>query len=267
VFCRTRHVYQSYTDFWRLVDASEFEMRYIDEIDLADEDAIYIFTPMNGEIVPCLSKTRRAKVIWWHLERPGIDPTTHSSLDTLDGLIDAVWVSDRWAAKLDSRFSYAFMASEKRIAHPLATDHLHERSYDVAMLAYVWGRRQHVVDELLGRGIKLAPNAWGKEEQDRVLAETRLVLNVHQYEDSPMVAPIRFAVAAAYGIPIVTEALREGQQRGYIARVRFELLARIVSDVLDPINGDFLAKAGYELHREFCVDTDFHREIEKRLNL
>lgn len=260
IFVRTRHVYQSYTDFWRLVDASEFETRYIDEIDLADDQAIYIFTPMNGEIVPCLSKTRRSKVIWWHLERPGIDPTTHSSLDVLDGLIDDVWVSDRWAQKLDSRFTYAFMASDARIQ----AKHVQSgpQAYDVAMLAYVWGRRQHVVDELLARGIKLAPNAWGQEQQDRVLAETRLILNVHQYADSPMVAPIRFAVAAAYAIPIVSEFCRDPQP-GPVAESSIQGLPNLISTLLERD----LRVCGYRLHERFCMQTNFRREIEKRLGL
>lgn len=66
IFAKTRHVYQSYDDFWRLVALSGFETCYVDEID-HNRDATYIFTPTNGETLNGWDRGR-ARIIWWDLE-------------------------------------------------------------------------------------------------------------------------------------------------------------------------------------------------------
>lgn len=261
IFVKTRHHYASYVDFWRLVDASEFETRFIDEIDLADETAIYVFTPMNGEILPCLRVERRSRVVWWNLERPGADPTTGPSIDALSGLIDAIWVSDRFAAQSDSRFTYAFMASHARIADA----NFFPQKYDVCHLAYIWGRREACINELRARGLSIAPQAYGADAQNKIVPACKLMLNLHQFADAPMVAPLRFAVAAAYGIPIISERLPVPENGpmiiGEIERIP-DLVRRLVAD---SVGTESLSKHGYYLHRQFCINTDFRNEVERRI--
>src|SRR6266404_2769198 len=76
IFARTRYQYQSYSDFWRLVELSNFQTCYVDQIDL-ENDQIYITTPINGEHRPhinhrrsILKKAQQARVVTWMLERP-----------------------------------------------------------------------------------------------------------------------------------------------------------------------------------------------------
>src|ERR1700678_4271845 len=105
IFARTRHIYGSYTDFWKLVELSGFDTCYIDEIDISLENT-YIFTPINGEYGAHIlaqkndpNKIRRAKLIWWNLERQlSVDNST------IDNIIDEIWVSDRYYATLNNKF-------------------------------------------------------------------------------------------------------------------------------------------------------------------
>jgi hypothetical protein len=257
IFAKPRHYYQSYVDFWRLVEASGFEWRPIDEIDLADEWACYIFTPMNGEVPYVLEgqPIRRARVIWWNLERPGQDPTTRESIEKLRGLIHAIWVSDRFVAQ-DPIYTYQFMASHEDIATRST-----EREFDVCHLSYLWGRRRECIQEIARRGLTIAPEAYGRLVQDRIVARSRLMLNLHQYEDAPFAAPLRFAVAAAYAIPIISERLRV-EQLGPKTQGTIDAIPDLVTEAL-LFERDKLDHYGFLLHHRFCVHTNFRHEVEK----
>ena len=102
-FVKTRHFYQSYTDFWRLVELSEFPTIYVDELDVS-QDGIYIVAPMNGEWRPHIDnqadKPRNAHLIHWCLERPagsagsvGLYAASNRDLQARRH-IDDVWHSD-----------------------------------------------------------------------------------------------------------------------------------------------------------------------------
>lgn len=263
IFARTRHVYASYIDFWRLVEASKFETRFVDEIDLADEWACYIFTPMNGEVLPVLEAQpkKRARVIWWHLERPAQDPTTFKSLDQLRGLVHAVWVSDKLCAKADSRFTYRFMASDADIATRSS-----EKLYDVCHLSYLWGRRKECIHAIQQRGISIAPQAFDRIGQDEVVAHSHMMLNLHQYEDAAFVAPLRFAVAAAYRVPIISELLAEPDQPGPHWQASIKAIPQLVEDFLQGKNYTRTMPIeiyGMLVHHKFCIETNFRNEVEK----
>lgn len=260
-FVRTRHVYDSYCDFWRLVEASKFDTCFVDEIDLREEWACYIFTPMNGEVVPFLEaqKIKRSRVVWWNLERPGQDPTTSASIDKLRGLIHAIWVSDQRAAQ-DPRFTYVFMASHEDLG-----TRSKDRVYDICTLAYLWGRRRECIDQLKKRGLSIAPAAYGRWSQDEIVARSRLMLNLHQYADAPFVAPLRFAVAAAYAIPLVSERLAIAQPGP-----SFEASLTEIPDNIEALlayeSADELNTRGFLLHHRFCIHTNFRHEVEQAVN-
>ena len=75
IFAKTRYVYDSYTDYWRLVELSGFPICYVDEMDVYNPANIYIISPMNGEIYDFMNIARRVDHIstlyQWNLERPG----------------------------------------------------------------------------------------------------------------------------------------------------------------------------------------------------
>jgi hypothetical protein len=260
IFARTRYEYPSYGDFFRFVEISGFKTCFVDQIDLA-QDNTYIFTPMNGEVAPHLRNfagTRRAKVIWWNLERPH-DETLPSSMDTLEGLIDSVWVSDRYFATLNPRFTFVRLAGHQHYGMRTAARH-----WDVCHLSYLWGRRLEAVDRLRAQGVSIAPEAWGAKEQNAIVATSHMMLTLHQYEVYPIIEPIRFAIAASYGIPIVSESFLDDQARDLAFVLRS--IDQIDQDVIEWLkHKDRLADEGEKLHRKLCIDTDFRWEVVKAL--
>ena len=79
--------------------------------------------------------------------------------------------------------------------------------YDWAHMSYAWGRRENLYRQLRSMGFTMAPNGFGVERHE-TLRRTRLMVNAQQYT-LPIIAPLRFAVAAAYRLPIVSEALAQ----------------------------------------------------------
>ena len=210
VFCKTRHVYDSYADFWRLVRVSAFPTIFIDELteeQMKNGNTVFIFTPWNGETTPVLEKLRKrkSKLIWWLLERDVCDKGITVEFNRMATLVDAVWVSDRSYENIDPiRLRHVVLGSHPDIATSYYTS---IKQYDVCTLAYLWGRRQHIVDTLIHRNISIAPPAYGQDAQDLVIPSSRIMLSMHQYPDARIVAPLRFAVAAAYGLPVITESV------------------------------------------------------------
>jgi len=261
IFARTRYEYSSYQDFFRLVEVSGFKTCFVDEIDIA-QDHTYIFTPMNGEVAPHLrnfSGTRRAKIIWWNLERPH-DETLPSSMNTLEGLVDAVWVSDCYFATLNPRFTFVRLAGHQHYGLRTAVRH-----WDVCHISYLWGRRLSAVARLRSAGVSVTPEAWGVKEQNAVVATSYLMLTLHQYEVYPIIEPIRFAIAASYAIPIVSESFLDhgAHDLVVISRPIDQIDQAIIKLLKDK---DRLAEEGRKLHYKLCLETDFRQEVEKALS-
>lgn len=257
-FVRTRHWYHSYTDFWRLVEASGFPYIFVDEISKHRQDPTrtFIFTPINGEVTSRLGewRDRKCRIIWWNLERPE-DETLASSLAAVRGAVDAIWVSDRAYAALHHELTYVPLAG-----HPNVGSRYMEKRYDVVHLAYVNARRKPIVDAIARRGITIAPEAFDRDAQDVVVSKSHLMLNMHQYDGMFIVAPIRFAMAASYGIPIVSEP--------YVDQLAAPLsLAQAAPAdlpvVIEELLGDKerLRVHGNYLHERLCRRTDFGLEV------
>jgi hypothetical protein len=173
-------------------------------------DVTYIAAPVNRAFKEHVVRHPRgkAKIVWWNLERPDV-PTedigalpgnaVHASTDSVAPLVDAIWVSDLGIASLDKRYRYVFLASDERLAEgsPLPFE------YDFCHMAYIWGRRE-VYGELAKKW-KVAPAAWG-EERVRIMRSSRAMVNIRQ-TPAPVRDPLRFALAAAYKMPIFTERM------------------------------------------------------------
>ena len=271
IFAKTRHHYDSYGDFWRLVAAAGFEICYVDEIDFimaraSDAPIAFVFTPMNGEIMAMLPAWRmrrpNVKIVWWNLERAE-DETLAKSLDAVARSVDAVWVSDRDTAGRDPRFSYVMMAGHPELGLRWV-DHpgVHRRCYDVCPLSYLWGRRQEAIDGLIARGITIAPPAYGRAAQDDIVNRSHLILSLHQYAGMKAIAPLRFAVAASYAVPIISETYADaGADWLTLAHAPIEKIGAVVESAL----GDKprLREAGQHLFERLCLHTDFRREVDR----
>lgn len=268
VFARTRHQYDSYRDFWDLVSLAGFDTCHVDEMDLRT-DTFYVVTPINGEFRPhmdyCRNNVggkRRAVVAWWNLERPdgpGSEPIG-AVLDEIMRYVDIAWVSDRHYASLDSRLQHVVLGSNARLCPQRERD-LEEATYDFTHQSYVFGRRDAAITPLRLSGLREGPNGWF-EARDAVLRSSRVIVNVHQTE-APIGEPIRFAMAAAYKIPMISETLMDP----------FPLISS--ADYLDvPISGigdavrastlmnpDELRRLGENLHARLCNEWTFSRGV------
>ena len=263
IFALTRHSYDSYTDYRRLVDLSGFETCFVDQMDLQDSSAVYIVSPVNGEFrhhLEAHGKDRRARLVWWNLERPdppAPSPPLSASLDGLAPLVDAIWVSDRHYATMDPRLRFVVLGSHPGLGAPPALP----LRYDFTHQSYVWGRRSAPIDAARRRW-KEGGNAWG-DARDAVLRSTRVLLNIHQ-TPAPIGEPLRFALAAAYHLPLVTETLADGfplvaGQHYFAAPLGgVPLLLQHVLLTDEPTRAAF----GAALYERLCVEHTFRRGVE-----
>ena len=212
VFARTRYDYDSYTDYWKLVELSGYPTVYVDEIDTTIPRVTYIASPFYGEFFT-LSEKKRApgtKICLWNLERPGgsggIEEYKKSQLDHIkDGYIDEILVSDSSLADL-TKFTYVPMGSHEGLGDPYPI-----KEYGFVHLMCYSNRRGILFDNDPSKpkrtysGCSIASNGWGKQRHDS-LQKSWIMLNVHQDEFGYM-EPLRFALAAAYALPILSENL------------------------------------------------------------
>lgn len=211
VFARTRYDYDSYTDYWKLVELSGFPVVYIDEIDTTVPRVTYIASPFNGEFFT-LNEQERApgtKISLWNLERPGgsggIEDYKQGNLKNIEeGYVDEIIVSDHALADL-TKYKYVPMGSHPDLGEPWAT-----KQYGFVHLMCYSNRRGILFDtpsepKITYSGCRIAPNGWG-EERHKSLQKSWYMLNVHQDEYQYM-EPLRFSLAAAYALPILSENL------------------------------------------------------------
>ena len=266
VFAKTRYAYDSYRDFWKLVELSGFDTCFVDEIDLP-LDIVYITTPVNGELRPHMDHRRsilkgpqRAKIIWWNLERPDSDgqpPITDVITDILR-YVDAVWVSDRHYASLDKRMHHVVLGSHAG----LCRDHEpYPAQYDYTHQSYVWGRREAIFFPLRMSGLREGPNGWF-EERDCTLRSSRLIVNVHQTK-ALIGEPLRFAVTSAYRMAMVSETLADNYpfvpSHDHI-QASFE---NLVETVRSSLGRNDLAEMGRNLFHRLCVEWTFSRGVRE----
>ena len=180
----------SYTDYYRLVELAEFSICYVDEIDWQSENTyinIYFCFP-NQEKFP---KDRKCKMIYWFLERD-IEVKR-------DKRFDEVWISDRWAAK-QTGYKYVILGTDIRLR--MGEIEL-PKKFDFIHLSYETDRRARVYNFLRQTNQTIAPNAWG-QERDGLLRQSKAMLAVHQ-DETPMIEPLRYALASVYHLPILAE--------------------------------------------------------------
>ena len=267
IFARTRHTYQSYDDFWSLVALSDFPTCFVDEID-PSKDHTYIFTPHNGEFVHhAASKglawaNRRAKIIWWFLERPdgNLVPLDDFMKPVLP-VIDEVWVSDGTISELHPRLKRMVLGGHEGLALVPPQDF---KEYDFAHMSYAWGRREELYAYICVRGLREAPNAFGKERSE-ILATTKLMVSVHQYP-LPVIAPLRFAIAAAHRLPVLTETVKDPYPHviGHdLWHADFENIPDEAAGLLE--NPGLLWQLAKNLHERLCVEWTFRRGVEEAL--
>lgn len=255
IFAQTRHVYDSYVDLCSLIELSGYGLVYVDEIEADNPDNCYIISPFNGEWEQGWPNAK-AKII--HLD---LEWRFDGEYPNIPGVAET-WASDAWYAnKIGAR--YVPMGS-----HPglnLAPDEVCAERYDLAMLAYLGPmRRQDVANELCANGLRLAPNGW-KRERHEILKSTRAMLHVHQHDHAFTVAPQRFALAAAYHMPLFTEHINDTGIFG--SELLMADKAHLLALVRSWLNGGWAERSrlqdlGESLYGRLCVDNTFKKCID-----
>jgi hypothetical protein len=272
IFVRSSYRYPSYTDFWRLVELSGFQTIEKRDVDLG-RDAFYIWPEMNGDFIGCLQgrpkSDRRAKTVFWNLERP--DARASGSMDArawwLNGLdevfelVDALWVSDRNILAMDPRSTWARLGGHPGLRESAPAG---GPVYDVAHLGERTPRREAVILELERRGISVSPNAWGPERA-RILSTSKLMLGIERLGGAHISMPLRWAVAAAYRLPIIQE---EHPAPDPLVAGESVLMAPIneLADLVQASLKRDLEPIGLAAWRAFCENYRFREQVEEAIH-
>lgn len=273
IFARTRHSYDSYADFWKLVELSKFDTCFVDEIDLAHEN-FYIVTPINGEFRPHIENVRtrmtsyetpqKGLLAWWNLERPDSGPgALHQLMGSMVANVnndlfkycDAIWVSDRHLEKIDPRTIHVILGS-----HPDLLEMRWEKGiYDYAHMSYLCPRRRAIFDRL--HPLKGAPLGWGGARA-LALAHSRSMVNVHQTE-ALVGEPLRFALAAAYALPLLSENLIDPWPLEDGRTILMDHYDSLSTQIHEWLKRPDLHDIGHALHKKLCIDWTFRKGVEE----
>lgn len=203
-------IYDSYSDYWRLVLLSGYKTCEISEIDFKSSN-IYLFTPDNGNTQAAFqtpqARDRKCKLILLQLEWPRWNNGVLAGHEKPD-YVDELWVFDRHFYDLTQRFSadplkvrYLTLGGHPQFGNPdYATRSLR---WDFVHLLYVYGVREHKLNILHDRGFTFAPNGWG-QDREYALKNSRWGLHLQQFP-MPFIAPQRFTLFASYGLPILSD--------------------------------------------------------------
>lgn len=255
IFALPRTEYGSYQDLYTLIDLSDFDTCYIDEID-RDSDSTYIITVRNGELGAGWEGAR-ASIYLFDLE------WRRAPEAPIPG-VKEVWMCDKWQAELTGS-KYVPVGGHAGLAS--VHDARGAEQYDVAFLAYMTYRRQHVYNDLQARGVRMPPtSAWGAE-RDAILRASRVYLHIHQHDDIPAVPGLRLVIAAAYKLPFVSEACSDaGVFSDYIIPWSYGEIADSLTGWIgrEARFGAFQA-SGERLHHYLCRELTFKASIEAAL--
>ncbi len=211
-FAKPGHYYQSYSDFWTLVELSGFDVCAISEVDIS-KPCVYIVTPIAGDshsgewgphIANQTGRIHNAHLVHWCLERPsGSGGVGNYAFENRKRIyvrtLDDIWVSDKALAS-ETMLRHVILGSDYGLGEPCDT-----KLYDFCHMSYAVDRRLRVYDEFTKD--RIGWNCW-PPERDQILKHSKFALNIHQ-DQFPFQEPLRFALFAAYGLPILTEEIRD----------------------------------------------------------
>jgi hypothetical protein len=270
VFVKSGIEYESYTDFWRLVTLAGYRTLKAKEVDL-QWDGTYIWPILDVELLGLMnpaSRSRRARIIFWYLERPDAhlpDPATsdpgqilREGLGELIPWVDAVWVSDRGLHRVDPRTVYAVLGGhpDLRDAEP------GPRTTDVLHLGQETPRRKAVLNELRRQGTSLTTGSLWAQKRTQALGSSRLLISIDRMEGLHVASPLRYALAAAWRLPILSEAVPDPHplvQGESVLMAPYPQLAGAACRVLgDP---ELLGRVSELAYRTYCLEWTFRRGV------
>jgi len=256
IFCKTRyqdHGYQSYNDFFKLVELAGYPLIYVDQIDTSTDNT-YIFTPMNGECVNGWP-IGKAQIILWQMEWQITDEH-----NTPPG-VTRVWCPDAWFAQKQG-YEYVPIGSDVRLCE--ATDDYIPKQYDVSFLSYQTPRRQFITQQCKSHGLTIAPNS-GLHGYARsvVLLQSRLMMHIHQHDTIPGIAALRWALAATHRMPLLTESVANYGifNYKYMMQARYGTIAEFAQSLMMDENRYMLDDYAAQLYQLLCVEKTFAKVV------
>lgn len=256
IFARPDHTYDSYSDLWRIVELSGFPIVTIGDIQ-PDSDNVYIFSTPATHWHDGVERRgwpgAKARIVYYNIE--WYSDVTYQGIPGVE-----IWSADKWHAdKIGAK--YVPLGSHPELPPKPLEDC--PKFYDVALLAYYTNRRLEALKWLSEGNINIAPNGWGLERH-HILQHTRIMLNVHQNDDTFTVAPQRWALAAAYKLPLVTEQVRDA---GIFGQTHMMQCAREhLTDLVRIWRADSrLNDYALALHELLCVNRTFRKNVESAL--
>jgi len=205
-FLTTTWKYDPYIDFFRLVKLAGFPIMNIKDLVLSDP-GVYIISPHNGQWDQHMESQedgfRNAHLIHWNLERPSGSAGSVGKYGQRQRelqykrLFDEVWVSDRRLAD-ETSLRYVTLGSHPELGEPGQ-----EKIWDFTHQSYANPRRQTVYKDLDPE--RIGRNCW-PPKRDKILRESKFGLATHQ-DGHPFIEPLRLALFAAYGLPILSETV------------------------------------------------------------
>lgn len=262
-FLLPRYQYDSYRDMISLINLSGFQTLFVDQLDVS-EHGVYILIVMNGEFRPHMDnhihKQRNAHIILWNLERPdGSAGSVGHYGESNRQLIysrycDEIWVSDRRLAE-ETTLRFVPLGSDERLGQPGDGP----KRYHFCHLSYEVPRRQTIYKHFDRPFI--GPNCW-PPERDQVLQSSKFALNVHQ-DQHPFQEPLRFALFAAYGLPIISETIYDAYpwSEEFMIFAGYDHLVRTLRETL----GDDYRKyreMGLRAREWMCKEHNFRKCVE-----
>jgi hypothetical protein len=245
VFVFPEKAYPSYSDFRRLVELSGYRAVTFKQMDFFSRAPYIVVSP---ERLPPLGEFR-ASIIAWQLEYAG--DYTHN-YDTFTG---EIWASDKaWADAHGAK--YVILGS-----HPgLADGEPMEPWHDLTLLGYMTPRREHIKGLLADLRWPVDYPGHDTTDRDTILLRTRLMLNIHQHDGAPYIAPQRIAVAAAHHMPVLCEAVENaGALADVLTFAAYGSIPQVAREMLaDGAKTDVL-------YEHLCVEHGFRSEVEKAL--
>jgi hypothetical protein len=247
----------------------------VDEIDLT-KDQVVITAPMNGDYkehfvgdLAHWEKTgeitggqllsqkqsglpRLSHLIVWNLERPSsrgsVGEYAKESKSWIDNrLCDEVWVSDTILAD-ETMLRYVTLGSDHGLGEAG-----NEKQYDFTHLSVPIPRRVHILKNFNGN--QVGPNCWPPERDH---------LNIHQ-DNFPFCEPLRLALFAAYGLPIISEQLKSSYPyNGDIQQFPYHDLADGLKRCL---NDDYeqWRERGLRLREKLCGEFQFGKIVRQAI--
>lgn len=265
IFCATDFYlnggYRSYVDFFRLVELSGYPIIPLSQIDPTDASKTYIVTPLNDEWLNGWPGAK-ARIIHWEMEwrwdwRAGVNEPPG---------IAEVWASDKWFADYIGA-KYVPMGSDERLNIRDDQTIPISKIYDVAQISYQVPRRARITNQLHAEGLQIAQNEnlWDRQ-RCLVLEQSKVMVHVHQHGDAPGVAPLRWCLAAAHKLPIITETVRDRGIFGFthMGQSSYVFLPRFVSLCIRD-HHNRLDDYAMALHDLLCRDLTFRKSVEKAL--